>query len=62
VYSYKIKNFIYYSINYIIKEDFLPAFKAIYNKIITIDNIYSAFKSINLILFNLEAIVLKLNI
>jgi len=47
---------------YITKEDFLLAFKAAYNKAFIENNIYAGFKGAGLILFNLDIIILKLNI
>ena len=47
---------------YITKEDFLLAFKAVYNKAFIENNIYIGFKDARLVLLNLDIIILKLNI
>jgi hypothetical protein len=47
---------------YIAKEDFLPAFKAAYNKAFIEDNIYTGFRGARLVPLNLDIIILKLNI
>jgi hypothetical protein len=51
-----------YYITYIAKKDFLPAFYKAYIKVIIPKNIYAKFKAIKLILFNLNTIILQLNI
>jgi hypothetical protein len=61
-YSREIKDLVRYRINHITKEEFLPTFRAAFDKVITTDNIYGAFKSAGLIPFNPDAIILKLNI
>ena len=51
--------------NYIIyntKEDFLPAFKAAYNKAFIENNIRVGFRGAKLVPLNLNIIILKLNI
>jgi hypothetical protein len=52
------RNYIYY----ISKETFFPAFKAAYNLIFTKENAYAGFRGARLVLFNLEAVLSKLNI
>jgi hypothetical protein len=52
------RNYIYY----ISKETFLLAFKATYNLIFTKKNAYVKFRSTRLVLFNLNIVLLKLNI
>ena len=47
---------------YITKEDFLLAFKAAYNKAFIENNIRIGFRGTRLVLFNLDVIILKLNI
>jgi hypothetical protein len=44
------------------KEAFLLAFKAAFKKAITKENICISFRGVGLVLHNLEAIVLKLNV
>jgi hypothetical protein len=50
------------SIIYITKLDFLTIFKTVYYKIFIVKSIKRAFKSARLILYNLDTIVLRLNI
>ena len=47
---------------YISKEAFLPTFKIAFKQAIIEENIYVAFKSARLVLYNLETILFKLNI
>ena len=47
---------------YITKKDFLPAFKAVYNKAFIENNIYTGFRGAKLVPFNLDIVILKLNI
>jgi len=49
-------------INYITKLKFLLAFKAALNKVFIKENIYRSFRGASLVLFNLEAVLSKLNI
>jgi hypothetical protein len=51
-----------YSTKKIKKEAFLLAFKAAFKKAITKENIYAGFRGTRLVLHNLEAVILKLNI
>jgi hypothetical protein len=51
-----------YYITYIAKKNFLPAFYKAYTKAIMLKNIRSRFKAIKLIPFNLNIIILQLNI
>jgi hypothetical protein len=53
---------VYRSIIYITKLDFLTAFKIAYYKIFIVESIKRAFRSARLILYNLDTIVLRLNI
>jgi hypothetical protein len=53
-----VRNHIYY----ISKETFLLAFKAAYELTFTKQNARAGFKGARLVLFNLEAVLLKLNI
>jgi hypothetical protein len=52
------RNYIYY----INKETFLLAFKATYKYIFTKENTCAGFRGARLVLFNLDAVLLKLNI
>jgi hypothetical protein len=52
----------YRSVIHITKLDFFTAFKTAYYKIFTIESIKRAFKSARLILYNLDTVVLRLNI
>jgi hypothetical protein len=61
-YSNKINSLAQYSTKKIKKEAFLPAFKAAFNKLITKENIYTGFRGTRLVLYNLEVVILKLNI
>jgi hypothetical protein len=61
-YSDKINSLLQYSTKKIKKEAFLLAFKAAFKKAITKENIYTGFKGARLVLYNLEAVILKLNI
>jgi hypothetical protein len=49
-------------ITYIAKENFLPAFYKAYTKAITPKNVCAEFKTTRLVLFNLNTIILQLNI
>jgi hypothetical protein len=53
-----VRNYIYY----ISKETFLLAFKAAYKLTFTKQNARVGFKGARLVLFNLEAVLLKLNV
>jgi hypothetical protein len=61
-YSDEINSLAQYSTKKIKKEAFLPAFEAAFKKLITKENIYAGFRSARLVLHNLEAVILKLNI
>jgi hypothetical protein len=62
VYSNKINSLSQYSTKKIKKEAFLLAFKAAFKKLIIKENIYAGFRGARLVLYNLEAVILKLNI
>ena len=47
---------------YINKEVFLSAFKIAFKQVIIKENIYTAFRGAKLVLYNLEAVLFKLNI
>ena len=49
-------------INYITKLEFLLAFRAAFYKAFTGSNIYAGFRATRLALFNLDAVLLKLNV
>jgi DDE superfamily endonuclease len=61
-YSHEIEDLVRCHINHITKEEFLPAFRAAYDKAITADNIRGAFRGTGLVPFNPEAVVSKLNV
>jgi hypothetical protein len=61
-YSNKISSLAQYSTKKIKKEAFLLAFKAAFKKAIIKDNIYAGFKGARLVPYNLEAVILKLNV
>jgi hypothetical protein len=61
-YSNKINSLLQYSTKKIKKEAFLPAFKAAFKKAMTKENIYAGFRGARLVLHNLEAVILKLNV
>jgi hypothetical protein len=61
-YSDKINSLSQYSTKKIKKEAFLLAFKAAFKKLITKENICVGFRGTKLVLHNLEAVILKLNI
>jgi hypothetical protein len=62
VYSDKINSLSQYSTKKIKKEAFLLAFKAAFKKLITKENICTGFRGARLVLHNLEAVILKLNV
>jgi hypothetical protein len=47
---------------YIAKKDFFPAFYKAYTKAIMLKNVCARFKATKLVLFNLNTIILQLNI
>ena len=49
-------------INHITKLEFLPAFRAAFNKSITSDNICGSFRGAGLIPFNPDAVISKLDV
>jgi hypothetical protein len=57
-----VNSLLQYSTKKIKKEAFLLAFKAAFKKLIIKENIYVGFRSTRLVLHNLEAVILKLNI
>jgi hypothetical protein len=61
-YGSKIKGLMRCYITYITKLEFLLAFKAAFYKAFTESNICAGFRATRLALFNLEAVLLKLNV
>jgi hypothetical protein len=61
-YGSKIKGLMRCYITYIIKLEFLLAFKAAFYKAFIESNICAGFRATRLALFNLEAVLLKLNV
>jgi hypothetical protein len=61
-YSDEINSLAQYSTKKIKKEAFLLAFKAAFKKAMTKDNIYAGFRGARLVPYNLEAVILKLNV
>jgi hypothetical protein len=61
-YSDKINSLSQYSTKKIKKEAFLLAFKAAFEKAMTKENIYAGFRGAGLVLHNLEAVILKLDV
>jgi hypothetical protein len=49
-------------IYYINKETFLLAFKAAYKKTFTLENVRAGFRGAGLVLYDLEAVLLKLDV
>ena len=61
-YSTEIEALIRYQVNHITKEDFLPAFKAAYDKAITKENIFGSFRGAGLVPHDESAVLSKLDI
>ena len=61
-YGRQVESLIRDYINYITKLKFLLAFYTTYNQLITKGNIYVSFRGTSLVLYNLEVVILKLNI
>jgi hypothetical protein len=61
-YSNEISSLARYGTKQIKKEAFLLAFKAAFKKVIIKENIYAGFRGARLVLYNLEAVILKLNV
>jgi hypothetical protein len=61
-YSDKINSLAQYSTKKIKKEAFLLAFKAAFDKLMTKENICVGFRGAGLVPYNLEAVILKLNV
>ena len=62
VYSNKISALVRSCIYYINKETFLLAFKVTFSKVFTVENIRAGFRGARLVLYNLEVVLLKLNV
>ena len=61
-YSNEISSLARYSSKQIKKEAFLLAFKVAFKRLIIKENICASFRGAGLVLYNLEAVLLKLNI
>jgi hypothetical protein len=61
-YSDEISSLAQYGTKKIKKEAFLLAFKVAFKKAIIKENIYAGFRGARLVLHNLEAVILKLNV
>jgi hypothetical protein len=61
-YSDKINSLSQYSTKKIKKEAFLLAFKVAFKKLIIKENICAGFRGARLVLYNLEAVISKLNV
>ena len=61
-YSHEIESLMRSYINYITKLEFLPAFRAAFDKAFTEDNICAGFRATGLAPFNLDAVLSKLNV
>jgi hypothetical protein len=61
-YGDKISSLAQYGTKQIKKEAFLPAFKAAFKKAMTKENIYAGFRGARLVPYNLEVVILKLNV
>jgi hypothetical protein len=61
-YGDEINSLSQYSTKKIKKEAFLLAFKAAFKKLITKENICAGFRGARLVLHNLEAVILKLDV
>ena len=61
-YSNKILALVRSCIYYINKENFLLAFKATFIKVFTLENVCAGFRGAGLVLHNLEAVLLKLDV
>jgi hypothetical protein len=62
LYSNAISALVYSYIYYINKETFLLAFKVAFKKTFTAENICVGFQAARLVLYSLEAVLLKLNV
>ena len=62
MYSDKVSALARSRIHHINKETFLPAFKASFKKAFTAENIRAGFRGAGLVLHNLEAVLLKLDV
>ncbi|KAF1922119.1 uncharacterized protein M421DRAFT_427236 [Didymella exigua CBS 183.55] len=61
-YGDEISGLAWYSSKQIKKEAFLPAFKAAFKRLIMKENICAGFRGAGLVLHNLEAVILKLDV
>jgi hypothetical protein len=61
LYRNKILALVCSCIYYINKETFLLVFKVTFSKVFTAENIFTGFRGARLVLYNLEVVLLKLN-
>ena len=61
-YSDEISSLAQYSSKQIKKEAFLLAFKVAFKRLVIKENICASFRGASLVLYNLEAVILKLNV
>ena len=61
-YKCQIESLIHSHINHITKLEFLPAFKAVFNQLITKQNICASFKGAGLVPFNPDTMLFKFNV
>jgi hypothetical protein len=62
LYSDEILALVCGRIYYINKETFLLAFKATFSKVFTVENVCVGFRGARLVLYNLEVVLLKLDV
>jgi hypothetical protein len=61
-YSREVESLIRHHINHITKLEFLPAFKAAFDRAFTLSNICSAFRGAGLVPLQPDAVLLKLDV
>jgi hypothetical protein len=62
LYSDKVLALARSCVYYINKETFLLAFKVMFKKMFIAENVYAGFRGARLVLYNLEAVLSKLNV
>jgi DDE superfamily endonuclease len=62
VYGREVEDLIRNYINHVTNLEFLPAFKVVFNMTFIEENITAGFRGAGLVLYNLEAVISKLNI
>jgi len=62
IYSREIELYIKLYINYSIKTEFQIVFRSVFNKVIIQQNVLSRFRRLELILYNLDIVISKLDI